>query len=253
MKLIFTSFIAAAYAGLTCNQDGSADFTFAKGSGHLDTFKSGSCTNENGKLTSSEAGGQVTINVGKDCFGLDGLSRTADLTTYYSLTDQLRMIFKSVDDSVKCEILDSYEADLEFNVEIDHTTNSVSVSDKGFAFDVKRFKDSSFNEEESDTFVKTGETVYFKVVALKTTDGYSYEVPNCKIVSGADEYDLWKLNDASYCIESFAATSLNADWEASFTTFGFQTEDNQDYKITCSVKVCLGDAGCGHVSNCPAL
>lgn len=250
MKLIFTT-IAAAYAALTCNQDGSVDYTYsAPAEGHLNHFEANGLCSKGSGLTSSEAGGEITIHADAGCMDTDGLTRFADVKTFYSLAPDSTMIFKSKENRVRCGINNQYTATYTFGgVGIDNTDDKTNeVTDIGFAFGITRYTDDSFAVEETSTFVQTGSKVYFAVEASKSTDNYSHEVINCKVQAGAESYDLWKLDDAAYCVESFAHTALNANNQASFTTFTFDTADGVNYQIVCDVRVCAGNSGCGHIA-----
>jgi hypothetical protein len=253
MKLIFTSCIAAAYASVVCNQDGSVLYTYPKGSGFLNTYTAGSCTNAvGGGLTHEVVGDNIEMTLGKDCFSKDGLSFTTDVKHWYSLSETKKMIFRSKENTLRCGIGAQYTARYDFNgVSIENTDDKTNeVSDIGFSFAIKRFTDNTFLHEETDKFVRTGEEVHFKVYATRSTDGYMYEVPNCRVEAGSNTpYDLWKLNDSSYCVEDFASTSLNSDNEASFTTFTFDTDAGDDYSIVCDIRVCEGSSGCGFVDS----
>jgi len=249
MKLIFTT-IAAAYAGLVCNQDGSAVYTFPKDSGHLNSYDANSLCQKDAGLTHSDDGTDISMNLDASCFKTNGLTRYADVKTWYSLNPASTMIFRSKENTVRCGIDSHYTATYVFSgVGIDNEDDKTNeVTDIGFSFGIVRYTDDSFNDEETSNFVQTGSTVYFAVEATKQTAGYSYEVPKCTVHAGSETYDLWRLDDKDYCVEEFAATTLNANNQASFTTFTFDIEDATDYSIVCDVKVCAGNSGCGNIA-----
>jgi len=270
--------LASAYnVSVECAGDEDVKITidYDKPDMKLLTLEAGDCNNaDNATFTQNNETNQVEVVLNMRGCNLRGNSRvsrelrtiTFNPTAMIGLgrSDGDRdMFFYTSTVNLTCDVKDDYTVSINYGlIDSDYSgADGIAGGEKVYNFYMKSMN-KNFSAEEAPSS-RAGDTVYLEIGSTDVEGGaYKFSVLNCVFSENntANTYNLFnhtenacKNNFLDFTIESTSATLAKANtYRLSHTVFTFDPTRQNDYSLTCDLKLCDYDVA-SSVAVCNAM